>query len=579
MSDLKKFLKLLTPLHKKRSIVLLILMVVGTFFEILGVGLVLPMISVIINPELLKEYLYFFPVFNNLQEDSSQILALWALLILLFAYILKGLFLIFLSWYQTKYAFEIQSSLSLKLFNLYINKDWLFHVNTNSSKIIRNIVGEVSTLVSNFVLPMLTIIIETMVLIGIAILLVIVEPKGSILAIVFLTASGGIFYYLTKSPLQTWGKKLQFSEKERILHIQQAFGCFKEVKMLNCESFFVEKYQESNLDSANFLRKNTFMQAVPRVLIEILAIIGVVILAMSVMDSGKSDLVPVLGLFAAAAFRIMPSSTRLINSIQYVQNSKAVLDNIYNELQVKAANIDYPNKSELTFNNLIEIKNLSFQHGKSKSFSLDNINFKIIKGTCTGIVGASGSGKSTIIDLVLGLISPSNGSVLVDGVDICKNMRAWQSNIGYIPQNMYLIDDSIRNNVALGVPEKEISDERVWDVLEKAQLKSYILNQENGLDTVVGEHGAKFSGGQRQRIGIARALYHDPEFLILDESTSALDVETEKSIMNTFSLLMKEKTILIVTHRLNTLEFCNNIIRVENGKVVKTGTFSDIVNS
>ena len=574
MSDLKKFFKVLTPKQKKQSGTLILLMILGTFFEILGVGLVLPIISVIVNPELFREYLSIIPAFSDqLEVENHQKFALWALLLLLIAYTVKGLFLIFLAWYQTKYAFEIQSSLSLRLFSLHIRKDWTSYIKTNSSKIIRDIVGEVSTLVSNFVLPWLTIIIESLVLIGIAGLLVVIEPKGSIVAILFIALSGSTFNYFTKASLQVWGKKVQLSEKERILHIQHAFGCFKEVKMLNREQFFIENYHKSNLDSANFLRKNTFMQAVPRVLIEILALIGIVILAMSIMEDSTMELVPVLGLFAAAAFRVMPSFTRLITSIQYIQNSKAVLENISNEIRSKVTIIDNKPKSNLVFNELIEVRDLNFRHDEKNSFSLNNISFQIEKGTCCGIVGPSGSGKSTIIDLVLGLIPPSSGNVLVDGVSIDQNLGAWQGNIGYIPQHMYLIDDSIRNNVALGIPSEQISDEKVWDVLDKAHLKKHILNQDDGLDTIVGEHGIKFSGGQRQRIGIARALYHDPEFLILDEATSALDVATEESIMDTLHELMRDKTILIVTHRINTLKFCNKIINVKNGKIVKSETF------
>lgn len=579
MSRSVKILNILSPKQRIKSVFLLVLMVVGTFLEVLGIGLVLPVISIIVNPEQLKEYAhYLFFLDDPLQAIEGENFVVWTLLVLLTAYAAKGLFLLYLSWFQTKYAFDIQSSISYRLFILYLQKDWSFHINTNSSKVIRNIVGEVSTLVSNYVLPMLTLLIEVMVLLGVGILLLIVEPLGLILTVSFLGSSLAAFNYFTKPALITWGKKLQVSEKDRILHIQQSLGCFKELKLMSDTTFFEERYAKSNLDSALYLQKNTFLQAVPRIFIELIAIIGVLILAINTISNDNSEVVPLLGLFAAAAFRIMPSATRMITSLQYIQNSKAVLDNLHKELNSASEKIKPILRHDFRLNESININNISFSHDQGKSLALKNIEFEVKQGTCVGIIGESGSGKSTLIDLVLGLHFSSKGHILVDGVDITQNLREWQSGIGYIPQKIYLLDDTIRNNVALGIREEHICDNRVWEVLEKAQLKDFIRNSSNGLDTIVGEYGAKFSGGQLQRIGIARALYRDPDILILDEATSALDSETEKEIISTFSKLKLEKTLLIVTHRFDTLKICDKIIHLKNGSIEKVSTFSELVS-
>lgn len=566
MKNSKKFLSILTHAQQLQFAVLIILMFFGTILEILSIGLVLPVMTIILNPEKIiayAEYLIF------IDEPATFILSdrfpVWALTIMLFAYIVKGVILLLISWYQTKYAFSIQESLSNRLYLLYLGKDWSFHTTTNSSIIIRNVVGEVATFVSNYVLPMLTFMIEAMVLIGVGLLLIFIEPIGSAVTISFLLISVIIFNYVTKPPLIRWGKLIQKAEKERILNIQHMLGCIKEIQLMSDTTLFKKKYAECNFTSANNLRKNTFFQALPRVYIEILAISGVVILAASIISEETSQLVPVLGLFAAAAFRIMPSSTRLITSLQYIQNSSAVLDNLCKELSTEIDTESEKITSEFEFKKSIKLNCISFNHNANSSFKLKNINLTIEKGSSIGLVGQSGSGKSTLIDLILGLLQPSNGKILVDGFDINKNLKGWQSNIGYIPQDIYLLDDTIRNNIALGLAEREIDDNRIWSVLEQAQLKQLIEGFPAGLNTIVGEHGSKLSGGQLQRIGIARALYCDPEIIVLDEATSALDQETEDAVLETFSALKGAKTLIVITHRYNALSVCDKVFEIRNG--------------
>jgi ABC-type multidrug transport system fused ATPase/permease subunit len=351
-------------------------------------------------------------------------------------------------------------------------------------------------------------------------------------------------------------------------------GGAKDVKLLGREQSFLKQYAQHNDSSALIWERQTTLQALPRLLLELLAMAGLVALVLIMLGQGKAigDLIPVLGLFAAAAFRLMPSVNRVLTSAQSLRFLQPVTNKLALELNMfRSQKPTAENGTPLNFKNELKLEQVGYIYEGAPSAALSEVSFSIATGTSVGFVGGSGAGKSTLIDVVLGLLTPTAGKVTVDGTDIQQGLRDWMNRIGYVPQNIYLTDDSLRRNVAFGISADQIDEDSVWRAIRSAQLETFVQQLPQGLDTIVGERGIRLSGGQRQRIGIARALYHDPEVLVLDEATSSLDTATERGVMEAVRALHGHKTILIVAHRLSTVEHCDTIIRLEQGRVTEQG--------
>jgi ABC-type multidrug transport system fused ATPase/permease subunit len=343
----------------------------------------------------------------------------------------------------------------------------------------------------------------------------------------------------------------------------------KDVKILGREADFLEQYRLHTTSSMRVMRHLTTLQSLPRLGLEMLAVTGLAGLVLVMIWQGKpvASLLPTLGLFAAAAFRFMPSVNRVILALQTVRFSLPVIDTLHGELQLLDANKPPLSGGAFEFQHELRLEGLTFRYPGVEACALQNVSLSISKGSSVGFIGGSGAGKSTLVDIMLGLLSPTSGAVTVDGTNIQNNLRGWQDRIGYVPQSIYLTDDSLRRNVALGLPENQIDDKAVARAIQSAQLEQFVKELPQGLDTLVGERGVRLSGGQRQRIGIARALYHDPSVLVLDEATSSLDTATESDVMDAVRSLHGEKTILIVAHRLSTVADCDRLFSLENGKL------------
>jgi len=415
---------------------------------------------------------------------------------------------------------------------------------------------------------------EILVLLGVSVLLLLVEPIGAILIISLLGFTGWAFNKLTRKHILIWGEKLQLHEGLRIQHLQQGLGGAKDVKLLGRENEFLDQYALHNAGSAHMSRRQSILLALPRLILEFFAVIALVSLVIVLINKGKSIdlLLPIIGLFAAAAFRLLPSVNRVIGAVQLLRFTSPIANTLYDEIHLihKTESISY--EGEVILKNNLEIKNVRFSYPSSELEIIKDININIIFGKTVGFIGESGAGKSTLVDIILGLLTPVSGEIIVDGINITKSIRGWQNQIGYVPQSIYLVDDSLRRNIAFGLPIKDISDDAVWQAARSAKLEEFINKLPDGLETIVGERGVKLSGGQQQRIGIARALYHNPSVLVLDEATSSLDIETERKVMDAVNELHGEKTILIVAHRLSTVESCDYIYRLEQGKIISEGT-------
>ena len=577
-----KIYHLLTLSERKGVLVLLILMMVGMLLETLGIGLIIPVVTLMMQADLASSYPVIIPILDYFERPSQTMLITAVMLGLVGVYFIKNLFLAFLIWKQTHFVYGVRVSLSHRLFAIYLRQPYTFHLQRNSAELVRNVNGEVGAFtvaISNAQL----LIAELMVLFGITILLLLVEPMGALIVAIVIGGAAWSFHRVTRARISKWGEERQFHDGLRIQHLQQGLGGAKDVKLLGRESDFLAQYHTHNMKSARVSKLHTVLQNYPRLMFELLAVTGLAILVISMLSQGRdmASIIPTLGLFAAAAFRLMPSVNRVLSSAQALRYNLPVVNMLYEEVNLTSPEpvSQQAAGSPEVFRYELMLTNLKYQYIGAALPALDGISINIKKGETVGLIGASGSGKSTFIDVILGLLTPGAGLVEVDGQDIQISLRQWQDQIGYVPQSIYLTDDTMRRNIAFGLPKEQINDAAVHRAIKAAQLEDFVNSLPDGMETIVGERGVRLSGGQRQRIGMARALYHDPDVLVLDEATSALDTATEMGVMQAVMALHGEKTIIIVAHRLSTVKHCDRLYRLDKGKVIEEGTPAELIPS
>lgn len=571
---------LLDQEHKRTSMILVVMMLVGTLLEAVGISVILPVIGVLSQPNWSETYpkLYSFLTTYGLIEQHEVLLAVLSALLALF--FTKNIYLALLAYVQAKFAFSVRERVSLRLLRTYMYLPYPFHLENNSALLLRNITSEAGALATGILLPVLVIATELMVVVALVTILIWFTSWSVMLAVMLLGIGGVGFFKLVRLRLDSWGELRQFHDGMSIKHIQQALGGVKNAKVQGCEETFLERFAVHNTKSSEYYRYNMVVQQFPRLWFEVLAVLSMVcVIIILINQQWKwTEILPVVGLFAAAAFRLAPSANRILISLQTFRYYRPVLDVVLEELK----RVGDEKSSDLKRRNLQAIKSISlnrvsFSYPGRKQRALNNINLKIIGGLTVGIIGDSGSGKSTLVDAILGLLKATKGQISYNGRNIEENIHAWQQHIGYVPQSVYLLDDTLLANIAFGIRDDDIDEEAVRRAAHAAQLNDFIESLEDGLNTKVGERGERISGGQRQRIGIARALYHDPPILVLDEATSALDTKTEKGVMQAVYTLQGNKTILIVAHRLSTVKRCDMIIRLQDGCVAETGSFNEVV--
>lgn len=577
MSYFNKFIKILDPKIFFSAIVLFFMMFFSMLIETLSIGMVIPVISVILDDQSFFQNDFISKAILLLGSPSKDSLIITFMLIIVFVFVFKSLYLVFFNWFQTRFIFNVQVSLSNKLFTGYLYQPYLYHLNRNSSSLIRNIVTEVNTFASCST-AMIILVTEIMVFLGISLLLIIYEPVGSLMSISIFCLAGFSFYSLFKHKMSYWGVKRQKYDEKKIQYIQEGIGGIKESKIYGKEDSFIRRFYTQAIGSSEMGKRISFLSTFPRIFLEliIICILAIFVIYLITFQYSYQNIIATIGLFAVAAFRLLPSINKIIGSVQLLRYNLPVVNLIHKEM-ISLNEFILPSKNYTKFNfqDSISLKDLSFSYG-DKNMILDNVNLSIEKGEKIGLIGETGSGKSTLVDIILGLLSPSHGSILVDGINIQSNIRGWQENLGYVPQTIFLSDDTFLNNIAYGVSNNNIDQDKVMSSLKASQLSNFTDSLEKKLETKVGEKGVRLSGGQIQRIGIARALYNNPDIIVFDEATSALDYDTENEVMKTVNSL-KNKTIIIIAHRINTLKDCDKIYELKSGNLEQKN-FDDLEN-
>ncbi len=532
--------------------------------EILSISLIIPIINLLIGSRKNFE----LPLLDQLSL-TQYTFAILLLLILIIT--VKVIFVTFFNKKIFKFYEDLKVSLSRKIYSIYLRKPFEYHLTKNSATLIRNI-DDVKLFVSS-VRYLLFMIAECMMVIGVFSFILFYEPVGAISAVLFLGILAFLIYKKIQTESKSLGVKRRYHDQFRLMFLQQGFHAIKDILVNNKQHSFIERFSLHESKSTNYDFRHQFIQTLPRLLLEWLLIVGATLLIGIFFIQGKNitESLPTLGLFLVAAIRLMPSITRISNSIQAIKYGEAVIDSLNNEfMHVKNDHeIDCDNE-QISFNKSIEIKNVSFNYKNSEKNILSQINLKIKFGENLGLLGYSGSGKTTLINVILGLLKSSEGKILVDGKDINSNIKSWQKHIGYVPQTVYLTDDTLKQNIAFGaLNDDTIDNDRLNKSIKDAQLDKFVSGLTNGINTKVGEFGERISGGERQRIGIARALFNQPKLLILDESTNSLDSETEEKILEDVVSINKEMTIIMIAHRPSTLSKCNRILKLSNSKITE----------
>jgi ABC-type multidrug transport system fused ATPase/permease subunit len=581
MNVINKLSLLLERQQKVGLIFIFILMFVGMMFESLGIALILPLLTAVTQPNAIDIYPIVSEISSFVGITTQKQLIIGSLVAIMIVYFVKAVFLLYSGWIQGKFTAGLKVNISQRLFTIYMHQPYAFHLQRNSAQLIRNVTDEVFELVLSFA-SVMSLLSELLIILGIGAMLFILEPVGLISIISTVVLFGSLFYALTKGRTLELGKQRQFHEFQVLQHLQQGIGGFKDATLLGREKNFIQQYVRHSRESAKVGIVYGVLMSLPRHMFELLTVIVLsifIFVLLFILNKEVDVIIPSLGIFVMAAFRIMPSANRIIGNMQSLRYSIPVINRIYDEMLLPVRVNTHNEESQQKLTNNIHIKDVDFLYLASPNPAIHAVNIHINDGSIVGFIGSSGAGKSTLIDVILGLLEPTKGQVLVNEVDIQNNMRSWQNRIGYVPQSIYLTDDTLKNNIAFGIPEGEIDIQSVNDAISQSQLKEFVEDLPQGIETMVGENGVRLSGGQRQRIGIARALYHHPSVLVLDEATSALDSITESEVMNTIESLHGNKTIIIIAHRMSTLKNCDHIYKLRNGIIIDQGNFDRMVNA
>ncbi|MEH7095827.1 ABC transporter ATP-binding protein [Neobacillus vireti] len=579
--SIEKLSKLLNKKEKGKFVLLLFLMLLAALLETMGIGLIVPFVSIVTNPELIhkQQFLsYIYVLFNFKSENEFILLSVGTLLLV---FIIKNIYLVLFNYLQNKIILNQQVKLSRELFKAYLTKPYKFHLERNSADLYRNVTGEVSKVYQGIIMSSFQLLTEILVITCILGLIFTTAPTATLAACIILGGSIILFFRIFRKKINELGQEQQMVSAMMIKWVNQGLGASKEIKVNGKEKYFISAYTKQSQISINNNVYMRLLDIIPRYTIETILVSTVLIMMLIIIHQGKNagELVSTMALFAMAAFRLMPSISRVIGLITSIRYSKPGLDIVYQDLFLIKGDlddnkdVDVPlfeplNVKTRYFNDSIELKDVSFRYPNQKDWSIKDISLKIPIGQSVAFIGESGAGKTTVVDIILGLFSPEKGNILVDGKKLIEEKINWQKKIGYIPQSIFLSDDTIRSNVAFGIDGDLIDDKEVWRALEQAKLKEFVEGLPQKLDTSVGERGVRLSGGQRQRIGIARALYHNPEILVMDEATSALDSDTERQIMSAIDSLKGDKTLIIIAHRLSTIENCDIVYKINKGKLV-----------
>ncbi|MFI3199912.1 MAG: ABC transporter ATP-binding protein [Eubacteriales bacterium] len=579
MKIIKKLDILLNRKQKIQMFLLMIGMLVGAVLETFSIALVIPIVTLVITPESFTENDMLVWMGNTLGFQEATQLTVFVMILLIIAFVVKNLFLFMQHKWFYHFIYTNQFDTSKRLMRYYVNKGYEFYLNADTAVIQRNITSDVNNMYS-WILSFLTVVSEGVVLVILGIVLIILDFWMSLTMIMVLTLTVLFVKAKLKPILYQAGEENQHCYAGLFKCITQTVTGIKEIKAMGRESYFIRAYDQCGKGFVDAVQKYSLYSNAPRLLIETVVIAAMVSYMLFAVLSNQSmeAMIPTLSAFALAGARLMPCANRLSNQLNNMAYFEPFFMGISDHLQeqieargdeegISSYGMQERVIEKLALNKEISVKDITYAYPNSYKNIFTKASMKIPVGSSVGVVGTSGAGKSTIIDVLLGLLEIEEGSILADDVAIQSNYQGWLRNVGYIPQMIFMLDDTIRRNIAFGVVDDDINEEQVWHVLKEAQLDEFVRSLPEGLETTIGERGIRLSGGQRQRIGIARALYEDPEVLILDEATSALDDDTESAIMQSIHHLHGKKTLLIIAHRLQTIEKCDMVYRVESEKI------------
>lgn len=576
MKIFKKLMKLMNAKQKRQMMVLVFLMLIGAVLESASITLVVPVIQVVLTPEAIEGEGVVADLYNGLHMQSITQFTVVVMTALILAFVLKNLFLFFMQKRLYHFVYTNQFYTAQRLLRSYIKKDYEYFLNADTATIQRSIAADVNNMYA-LILALLQVMSEAIVFVTLGAILLSLDALMTVVIASLLVITLIIIKKVIKPIMNRTGRENQDYGASMYQWIAQAVTGIKEVKVTGKEQYFIDEYMKQGEGFIKAMERFCLFSNSPKLLIETVCIAGMVayMLFMILAGNNVGDMLPVLGAFAVAAMRLMPSASRINNQLTQMAYCEPffmnVSDNLVEDISEENTDLSYAvdTKEKLPVTKEITLRDITYAYPNTEKLIFDHADLTIKVGSSIGIVGGSGSGKTTVVDIILGLLNLKSGTICADGVNVMEHYREWLKNIGYIPQMISLLDTDIRKNVAFGVKEEEIDDDKLWYALKEAQLDEFVKSLPDGVYTGVGERGIRISGGQRQRIGIARALYNDPEVLVLDEATSALDNDTEAAIMDSINRLHGRKTMIIIAHRLQTIEKCDEVYRVENGKITR----------
>lgn len=574
MVDTYKKIWLLLSVHeRKRAVLLLIIMILMAFFEVLGIGSIMPFLSVLGNPETIEnnEYLFYTYMYFGFDNKNSFLIFLgfFALVMLIISAVFRSL----ATYATARFSNMRRHSISRQLLSKYLHQPYSFFLSRNSSEMSKTILSEVDIFIGNVIQPSLQLVTYLVVTVALTSFLIVFDP---ILALILFSLFGAFYtitYLIIRKYLSKMGLILQESNQKRFKIISETIGGIKDLKILGRESAYLNSFDKPSENFSSCQATSQTLSQVPQYIVEVIAFGSLLVMSMYTIVSNEADLgtmLPILGLYALGALKLKPSLQQIYSAVSSLRFGKPALEIILKDLKQKSEQeICISNNFErLSFKNEIKLKNITFNYPSKELSALKDISIEIKANSTIGIIGTTGAGKSTLVDIILGLLTPTNGDIVVDGnVLNSTNIRQWQNTIGYVPQSIFLADDTIASNIAFGVDKEYVDMAQVKSVSQMAQVHEFVSELEKGYDTIIGERGVRLSGGQRQRLGIARALYHNPELLVLDEATSALDNQTEAEVMKAINNMSGRKTIIMIAHRLSTVEKCDKVIKLQKGQI------------
>lgn len=587
IDSLKKIYTLFSRKDRIKFVIIFIMMLVASLFEVLGISMIPAFVLTMAEPEKVLGMPYIGPVLDYLNITTPKSLIFGGAFALLIIYLLKNVYLTYFSYLKNKFIYRRKIYLQNRIFKAYMTAPYTFYLSKNSAELLRNVRSEVSSLVSGAIFPVFDITLNVIMFFLIISGLLFLEPLITVITILLMGVCGYTFLRITQKKTLESGKTRRFARGDMNRMVLQGLGGFKDSRVLNREKLFLQQYDKFAHNNMKASIYQSIVKSLPKPIIETLLVVGILTITLIMVSEGRvfSEIITILTLFGVAAVKLMPIFNSLIQQVTTIRFSAYSVYAIFDDLELLEEEYkDFRDKilsesERLELQDKIVLDNVSYRYPNAEEYAVKDISLTIPKGHAIAFVGESGAGKTTLVDVILGLLSPETGAIYVDGNDIANNPRGWMKNIGYIQQSNYLMDEKIFRNIAFGIPDKDIDYDKLDRAIEAAQLRDLIDKLPRGIKTRVGERGVRLSGGQQQRISIARALYNNPQVLVMDEATSALDNITEKYVIEAIERLRGDRTIIMIAHRLTTVRNCDVIYMLDEGEIIAQGTYDELLET